>query len=469
MPLRWKIPLLYAIIMFVALAGGGLLLYNQQREMAYANAAARLRDQTRGVVDSFFVNDGPGGRSGPPGNARNKTLDDLADALASRDAAAAIYQVDGALVVTGTRGFNLPAPSPSQLARPNTDNDPAIISNADGGRVMWLLVRLRGGRPEDANAVAQVGIRTAAIEESLNGLGLGLTFGIFAALAAATALGVFATRQALLPLQKVARASRAIAAGDLSQRVGLAGADEVGQLGGAFDGMVAQIEDSFAAQKRFVADAAHELRTPLTALSGSVELLRMGATQDDPAKADRMLRHLDTELNRVIRLTNDLLALSALDAHPKMALKPTDLSALLRDTAEQYAPSMAAHAFSASVADGLRVPGDGDRLRQVFINLLDNARKHTPPGKSISLRAWREGGRVCAQVQDAGAGIPADAIPHLFDRFYRVDDARARATGGSGLGLAIAKAIIDAHGGEIKVDGEPGNGTRVRCWLPLTD
>lgn len=466
MPLRWKIPLLYAIIMFAVLAGGGLLLYNQQRELAYANAAARLRDQARNVIDQFLPGDGPGGRNGPQGNNRVKTLEDLADALASRDVGAAIYRLDGTLVVTGTRGFNLPAPSIPQLARDQNDNAPPSLSDSDTGRVLSLILAPRPGRPEDANVAVQVGIRTAALEESLNGLALGLGVGIALVLTAATALGVFATRRALHPLQKVVNTSLAIAAGDLTQRVGLSGADEVGQLGGAFDGMVAQIEDSFAAQKRFVADAAHELRTPLTALSGSVELLRMGATQDDPAKSDRMLRHLDVELTRVIRLTNDLLTLSALDAQPKPTLKPTDLSALLRETAEQYAPIMAAHAFSVNVADGLRAQADGDRLRQVFINLLDNARKHTPAGKAITLRAWKEGNRACVEVRDEGEGIPAEALPKLFDRFYRVDDARSRSTGGSGLGLAIAKAIVDAHGGQLAVTSETGKGTMVRCWLP---
>lgn len=460
MPLRWKIPLLYALIMLVALAGGGLLLYTQQRDMLYANAAARLRNQARLVVDQFLPGDGPNGRGGPQGNTRNKTLEDLADALASRDVAAAIYRLDGTLVITGARGFNLPAPGPAQLDQPSADTDPAVISDSDNGRVMWVLVRPRPIRPDEA-VVVQVGARAAPLDETLNGLALGLMVGIGLALAAATALGVFATRSALRPLQKVVNTSRAIAAGDLTQRAGLSGGDEVGQLGRAFDGMVAQIEDSFAAQKRFVADAAHELRTPLTALSGSVELLRMGATQDDPAKSDRMLRHLDVELTRVIRLTNDLLTLSALDAHPKMTLKPTDLSALLRETAEQYAPIMAAHAFSVNVADGLRVQADGDRLRQVFINLLDNARKHTPAGKAITLKAWKEGSRACVEVRDAGEGIPAEAIPKLFDRFYRVDDARSRSTGGSGLGLAIAKAILDAHGGQISVTSEVGSGTAV--------
>ena len=229
--------------------------------------------------------------------------------------------------------------------------------------------------------------------------------------------------------------------------------------------MVARLEAAFAAQRRFVADAAHELRTPLSALSGSVELLRIGASADDPAKTERLLRHLDTELSRVIRLTNDLLTLSALDAQPQLALRPLDLSALLRDVAED-SQALLAQTLDSTIAPDLWIQGNADRLRQVLLNLLDNARKYTPADGRISLRAEADAQHVHVLVGDTGSGIPPAAIPKLFDRFYRVDSARTRQSGGSGLGLAIAQAIVQAHGGSIAIESAPGQGTNVILLFP---
>jgi two-component system OmpR family sensor kinase len=271
------------------------------------------------------------------------------------------------------------------------------------------------------------------------------------------------------------------------------GRTEIGQLGAAFDAMVARLEQAFAAQRRFVADAAHELRTPLTALSTSVELLLMGAAGNDPATAQRLLRHLDSELSRVIRLTNDLLTLSQLDARPQIALRSTNLSALLGDLGEHSRALLRSQELIVDVVPELWVEGDSDRLQQLVLNLLDNARKYTSPGGQIILRARAERpilvselaptlqnpSQGCAEdselrtqswvfieVEDTGVGIPADALAHLFERFYRVDSARARASGGSGLGLAIVQAIAEAHRGQIGIRSAPGTGTCVTVQLP---
>ena len=175
----------------------------------------------------------------------------------------------------------------------------------------------------------------------------------------ATLLGVTATRRVLQPLDRVVATTRQIAAGDLKQRVGLpAGRTEIAQLGAAFDIMVARLETAFAAQRRFVADAAHELRTPLTALSTSVELLLMGAADNDRATAQRLLRHLDSELSRVIRLTNDLLTLSQLDARPKIALRPTDLSSLLEEVGEDSRDLLRGQELILDVTPGLWIQGE---------------------------------------------------------------------------------------------------------------
>jgi two-component system, OmpR family, sensor kinase len=361
------------------------------------------------------------------------------------------------------------------------------FDQVDNGQLTLLLpIIWQQSRPL---ALAQVCVPVDAIDDSLNQLAISLAVGWVLVIGLATTLGVTATRRVLRPLDRVVATTRGIAAGDLRQRVGLPpGRTEIAQLGAAFDAMVERLEAAFATQRRFVADAAHELRTPLTALSASVELLLMGAAEEDPGMARRLLGHLDSELSRVIRLTNDLLTLSRLDARPRVELRPIDLSALIAEASEQSRALLCGQELQIDIAPGLCVQGDSDRLRQVVLNLLDNARKYTPPGGRIALRAdaecqptitdqgaldgqqasfvHRPSSFVVVEVEDTGVGIPPDALPHLFERFYRVDGARTRASGGSGLGLAIVYAIVQAHGGQIAVQSTPGTGTCVTIQLP---
>ncbi|MEO6061364.1 MAG: ATP-binding protein [Thermoflexales bacterium] len=469
LPLRWLIPVLYGAILLAALGGGGALLYAQQQQFLYDDTAARLRDQARPIIDRRLAIDGPRGGQPPGGRDPQRqrgALISLADDLAGRDIGAAIYAPDATLIATSTRGLVLPTPGPSALASASRGLEGPFVGRDAAGGQMWVLIPVRGAPTEPVVAIAQLGTDLAPIDNALRTLAIALLLGVGGVLIVVTALGVTATRRALRPLERVIAASRQIAAGDLSQRVGRAGPAEIAELGGAFDSMVAQLDMSFAAQKRFVADAAHELRTPLTVLSGSIDLLRMGVADGDEAAADRLLGNLDVEVARLTRLTNDLLMLGALDARPTLALQPTDLSALLRDMAERYGPALAEHRFTIDVASGLRARVDEDRLRQIIVNLLDNARKHTPPGKDIALRAAAEGDRVRIEVRDEGAGIPPEALPHVFDRFYRADDARARAQGGSGLGLAIARAIAEAQHGTLTATSVVGGGSAFVLRLP---
>ena len=472
LPLRWLIPVLYGAILLAVLGGGGALLYAQQQRFLYDDTAARLRDQARPIIDRRLAADSPGGPRGGqgPGNRdplrQRDSLAALADDLASRDIGAALYAPDATVIATSTRGLALPTPNALALASASRGVEGPFVSRDAADGQMWVLIPVRGQPNEPVIAIAQLGADLAPIDSALRTLAITLLLGIGGVLVVVTALGVTATRRALRPLERVIAASRHIAAGDLSQRVGSEGPAEIAELGGAFDSMVAQLDTSFAAQKRFVADAAHELRTPLTVLSGSIDLLRMGVAAGDEATADRLLGNLDVEVARLTRLTNDLLTLGSLDAHSALALKPVDMSALLRGVAETYQPALAEHAFALDIADGLRARVDEDRLRQVIVNLLDNARKHTPAGKGIALRAQAEGDQIRIEVDDEGVGIAPEALPHVFDRFYRADDARARIQGGSGLGLAIARAIAEAHHGTLTATSRLGEGSAFVLRLP---
>ncbi len=223
----------------------------------------------------------------------------------------------------------------------------------------------------------------------------------------------------------------------------------------------------------FVSDVSHELRTPLTAIKGFVETLQDGAV-DDPSVRDRFLGTIATETERLIRLTNDLLLLTRADAG-RLALHPdpTDLLAAVERAIAQLESRARDGQISITVepSEPPRLAlADADRIHQVFVNLLDNAIKFTPAGGRVSVSFAHTGEQLSCTIADTGPGIPAGEIPHLFERFYRGDPSRARdeAHGGAGLGLAIAKAIIAAHGGQIWIESELDQWTRVTFSLPLT-
>ena len=422
-----------------------------------------------------------------------KYLTNLVEQMSAKDRGIVMLALDGSVIARNSFGPACAPPaylSKGTLAATADDGFfnklrmTQYIDQVDQGQLTLLLpVIWQQNRPL---ALAQICVPTDSLDASLNQLAASLLVGWALVVGAATALGVTATRRVLRPLDQVVATTGRIAAGDLQQRVALPpGNSEIARLGAAFDTMVARLEETFAAQRRFVADAAHELRTPLTALSASVELLLMGAAESDPATAQRLLRHLDNELSRVIRLTNDLLTLSRLDARPQFDLHPTDISALLEELGEHSRTLLRGQELIMDVTPRLSVQGDSDRLRQVVLNLLDNARKYTPAGEQILLRvyaverpptehdpdkscapAFHPSSSVVIVVEDTGVGIPVEALPHLFERFYRVDSARARASGGSGLGLAIVHAIIQAHDGWVDVQSTPGAGTRVTIQLP---
>jgi two-component system OmpR family sensor kinase len=279
-------------------------------------------------------------------------------------------------------------------------------------------------------------------------------------------------RAALRPLVEMERASQRIAQGALSLRLEEPPTnDEIGRLARSFNSMVAQLEQAFNQQKQFVADVSHELRTPLTALGGGLEMLLLGADRGDPEASRRLVRGMYAEVERMNRLTQDLLTLTRLDeGRAELALETVDPQSLLETACEQAEHLAQGQEISFAIAPATpRVRADADRLRQVLLNILDNAIKHTPATGAIRLSARPAGAMVEIEARDTGAGIPAEALPYVFERFYRADPARARASqrsGGTGLGLAIAKGLIEAQGGTISVASEVGVGTTVTIRLP---
>ena len=216
--------------------------------------------------------------------------------------------------------------------------------------------------------------------------------------------------------------------------------------------------------RRFIGDASHELRTPLTSVRGYAELYQSGATDDAPMVIDR----ISEEAGRMSLLVEDLLALVRMDEGRPLAKNRVDMLELVLETAESARagfPNRTVQVVN-ETGDVPIVIGDVNRLHQVLGNLVTNALRHAGEDAEVKLRLDKRDGNVIVDVEDNGQGIPAEDVPHLFERFYRPDVSRSRASGGSGLGLSIVKGLVEAHGGTVTVDSEEGKGTRFRIALP---
>ena len=288
-------------------------------------------------------------------------------------------------------------------------------------------------------------------------------------LAAALAGGWAIAGRALEPIDRMTRTARTIAdARDISHRVAApAQRDERGRLAETFNAMLASIEESARTQQRFVADASHELRAPLTAIGGNLELLRRQPDMPD-AERTEVLGEVEREAQRLTRMVADLLALARADTGADIQRQPVDLDAVVLETFQAARPLAHGQDLRLDPFEPVRARGDADRLRQLVLILLDNAIKYTPPGGRIGLGLRQCDNQAEIVVCDSGVGIPAEALPHVFERFYRADPARGRDPGGTGLGLPIARWIVEQHGGTIAIASQLGQGTTVTVTLPLS-
>jgi heavy metal sensor kinase len=337
-----------------------------------------------------------------------------------------------------------------------------------GGETL-LVAALNYSTPQHARYLIEVGVPLSPVVTMLNHLFLQLAFGLPVALAVAIAGGYLLVRRALRPVDQIARKAEQITQHNLSERLPVAcTGDELERLSISLNHMIGRLEDAIDNSKRFVADASHELRTPLTVLRGELEHL----TQDKRLDADtrETLGSMLEEVERLVKIVEGLVALSRLDAgEAQTEWVPFDLAELATTTADQMNLLAEDKGISVLCEAKQPVPVEGDRarLKQVVVNLLDNAIKYTSGGGKIHLRVARQNGHALLDVEDNGIGIPVEALPHVFERFFRVDKARSRDQGGAGLGLSIVKSICTAHGAEVQVESAPGKGSRFRVTLPL--
>ncbi len=334
-----------------------------------------------------------------------------------------------------------------------------------------LIAALAATGTDGTRYRVEVGAAGAPIEATLIHVLIMLAIGLPIAVCVAVAGGFVLVRRALDPVERMARKAEEITQHNLSERLPVVrSGDELERLSVSLNHMISRLEEAIHGSKQFVADASHELRTPLTVMRGELESL----AQDGQLRGEtrEALGSVLEEVERLAEIVEGLFALSRLDAgeaHSEWVR--FDLTELAATTAEQM--SLLAEDKRVSVAcessPAVIVAGDRARLKQVVVNLLDNAIKYTPSGGRVALSVRRDNGHAVLEIADNGVGIPADALPHVFKRFFRVDDSRSREQGGAGLGLSIVKSICTAHSAVVEVTSAPGKGSTFRIKQPLAE
>lgn len=376
-----------------------------------------------------------------------------------------------------TQSANLRRPLPlSDAARgASTSNSLSFtetISHAEEGELRVVTVPVTTFRNTE-NAVigyAQVALPESMREDRLRTLLSGLIGAVIASAVVAWLLASLLARTWLRSVDAAAESAHRIGTGQaLRERLFVPGDEgEIARLARAFNELLDRLESAHGTQQRFLADASHELRTPLTVLRGEIEV---ALRRDRPAEEYReVLESSREEIERLTRLTENLLALARSDAGEGLVTREAvDLSVVcdrVRDTLA--APAVEKRIdLHIDAAEPVWTSGDAVALERVCLNLAENAIRYSPPGESVALRAHAEGSDAVLVVSDTGPGIGAEHLPHLFERFYRVDKARAREHGGAGLGLAIVEALVKAHGGSVQVTSTVGQGTVFTVRLPL--
>jgi len=467
--LNFRLLLSYVVVILVCLAliGLGLLLFVRASPLWIRAASQRLEQAERATMQTLLQE----------GREQALTQDRFHDLLvqASKENNVRILLLDGAGQVhfdTEEEWLRRDFSTIAQLRPPLPPRLQGVFTDPDGQRWVFSGNVLPGtDRQRQTLIFATPPPRLLLLTWFANNLLPPLVQAGAVALVLSVLLALLISRSVGAPLRRVASAAESIARGEMGTRAPVSGPTEVRGLARSFNTMADQVEAVQRSQRDFVANVSHELKTPLTSIQGFSQALLDGTARTPEATA-HAARVIHEEAERMHRSVDQLLALARFDAGQMvMARDPVELGSLLRGCVEKLSPQ--AHVAEVTVKldapEKLLITGDGDRLAQVFANLLDNGVAHTPAGGKVTVAARRVNGEQAAEVTitDTGKGIPADPLPRIFERFYQVDKSRGRSRG-AGLGLAITKEIVEAHGGTITVESVVGLGTKFTVRLPLT-
>ena len=486
LPMRWRLALVSFGLIVGLFAALGILISTTVEGELLSGQAKVLGNQASLSLALF---DKLGNIERPPFPANGIPQDLAANLVAaarkilgtSKDVGVSIISLDGSVIASDSKETGSPVVTLQQASVQQwmTRHPLYLLTNDSRGQrelvVLWPIeVGIKQATTKQPYTIAflQLSTSTTWVDQSVQSIRLILILGIAGALAVAAALTLPLIRGALRPLVEMERVSTRIADGALSLRLKVPKTrDEVGRLASSFNSMVTRLEATFARQKQFVADVSHELRTPLTALGGSMEMLLLEADNGDPEASRRLVRGMYAQVERMQRLVADLLVLSRLDeGQIKLREERVDMGILAGEVCEQARQLAHGQEIRYTAASScLTVCGDADQLRRVLLNIVENALKFTPETGQIEVSVCNEGtDEIVVEVCDTGTGIPEEALPHVFDRFYRADASRTRSSSqaGSGLGLSIAQGLVNAHGGTISISSASGEGTAVTMRLP---
>jgi two-component system OmpR family sensor kinase len=470
--LRWRMTAWFGGILALFVLAFALAMYLEVTRIVWSSAAQRVEGVAQ-EIDSFVraeANDPFGPVSAVTALADQSTLDSfVGPGLYVEVFNPAGFRIakttnlgDADLPETGYRPWHLTS---------GLTGDWGFTSSTSLGP---LLVRMSPLRASGGTGSA---VGTVYIAESLRGVyDEERGFGIFLLLSVALALGAVAAASTWLaggtvsPINAIARAARDIGGEDLAKRLNWQGRrDELGMLASTFDDMLSRLEAAFARERRLIADASHELKTPLTVINSNAQMLERWADRDETLRREA-ISTIRGESATMARVLNALLTLAKTDDPRALAMEPTDFAALVRDAVSALRPAAASKGLSLTVdaGDSMVVMGEPGLLRQLVTNLTENAIKFTSTG-GVRVSLHREAERARMNVADTGQGIPSDALPYVFERFYRADPARSRAVDGTGLGLAVARNIVRVHDGSISVTSNDGKGTTFLVDLPLLE
>ncbi len=471
MPLRLRLALWYGGLTGLVVLLVSLFTYAAHSRSQYDNLDYGLSSAVQHIVEE---------------HAKDQAVGQLADALSvpvAPDLAMRVYGSGGELLASSPNAAPAPAVDPRLvLAEPiRRPFDPVIglgppfiqVDEAGGtfgvardreGRRWRVYVDPVAGGTRDFVGLSPLG----PVDESVAKLGQYMLLFTLLGAALTFAGGWLLAGRALRPVAALDATASAIARSrDFRRRVQVGEAkDELGRLAATFNEMLGSLEEAYRAQQRFVADASHELRAPLTSIRANLELLdRRGNMSDEERRV--ALGEVRHEAERLATLVGDLLVLARADARVPLRRQRVELDRVLLDAFGQA--QHLAHGQELDVAEfePALVEGDPDQLKQLFLILLDNAVRYTPSGGKISVSLRPRNSFAEVAIRDSGVGIPSEALPHVFERFFRADPARARDPGGTGLGLSIAQWIAEQHGGEISLASEVGRGTTATIRLPL--
>lgn len=461
MPIRWRLTLWFSLIVLAVLVLTGTLLYLLTERNLHNAVDDNLRVYSARVHGTLKPEEIP-----DPLNY---------EVIHSRLAPINEFSVPGVYLQLIDQSGRVVVKS-DNLGRQELPVDPALIERGFSGKPGIATLAAGGGARvrlmvsplylRDQALVLEVAQSLSHVDVAMDQLTWILSGVILLALALVGISGAVTVRRVLSPVERITRTARSIEASpDLDRRVSYRGpADEIGQLATTFDLMISRLNKVFESQKSFIADASHELRSPLTVIQGNLDLLKRNLSEIERRES---LRAIETESRRMTKIVSDLLLLAEVESGQVSLSELVSLKGLIAEEIGRAQSLAGQRRIVTGDMEDLSIVGDAYRLRQLLGNLVDNAIKYTPEDGAITISLHRDGDWARLAVADTGIGISPEHLPHIFDRFYRVDKARARDKGSTGLGLAIVKGIAERHRGKVTVTSEAGKGSTFIVWLKL--